>query len=126
VPDLVRSWYPVLFATAPVLWIAARSAGQYHRADLAVVLAAIAAVTVLAVTAAFLAARALGRRDRAAALAGALVTLAVAWCFYYLPVQDAVSLAAGAEDHVLVPAGVLATLAATIWLIRQPRERLMA
>jgi hypothetical protein len=127
VPDLVRSWYPVLFATAPVLWIAARSAGQYHRADLAVVLAAIAAVTVLAVTAAFLAARALGRRDRAAALAGALVTLAVAWCFYYLPVQDAVSsLSRGlAEDHVLVPAGVLATLAATIWLIRQPRERLM-
>jgi hypothetical protein len=119
--------YPLLFAVSPVLWIAARSAGQYRASDLAVVLAAVTLVFVLAATVVYLALRRLDRTDRGVPLAGALVMLAVAWCFYYIPAQSAVSSASHrfSHDRVLVPLGVLATLAAVAWLLRQPRGRLL-
>ena len=125
--ELVRNGYPLLFAVAPVLWIAARSAGQYRPSDLIVVLAAVALATAVAIAAVCVALRALARRDRAAPLAAALVMLAVGWCYYYLPAQDALaSVSQGLSgDRVLVPLGLLTTLAAAAWLFRQPRDRLL-
>ena len=119
--------YPLLFAATPVLGIAARSVGQYGSSDLAVVLAAVVLVTGLAGVAVFAAVRALDRTDRAGPLAAALVTLAVGWCFYYLPAQNALSGISHhfARDRVLVPVATLATLAVAAWLLRQTRDRLL-
>jgi hypothetical protein len=119
--------YPLLFATTPVLGIAARSAGQYRASDLAVVLAAVVLACALAAVAVFAVVRALDRTDRAAPLAAALVMLTVAWCFYYLPAQNAVHGVSHrlAGDRVLAPLGILATLAAAAWLLRQSRDRLL-
>jgi hypothetical protein len=119
--------YPLLFAVSPVLWIAARSAGQYRSSDLAAVLAVVALIPALAIAVVFVAARALGRSDRSAPLGGALVMLAVAWCFYYIPAQSALSTVSRdfSRHRVLVPLGILATLAIVTWIFRQPRDRLL-
>jgi hypothetical protein len=119
--------YPLLFALAPALWIASRSAGQYRSADLAVVLGAVALLTGLALALALAIVRLLDRSDRATPLAAALVMLAVGWCFYYFPVQDAVSGISRRVSRapVLVPLGALLTLAAIVWLPRQPAGRLL-
>ena len=120
--------YPLLFAAAPVLWIAAHSAGQYRASDLAVVLAAVILIGALAATVLFALVRTLDRTDRAGPLAAALVMLAVVWCFYYVPGQSAISSLSHslARHRVLVPLGILATLAAVAWLLRQPRSRLLS
>jgi hypothetical protein len=119
--------YPLFFAVSPVLGIAARSPGQYRSSDLAVVLAAVTLVPLLTLTALLVAARATGRGDRAAALAAAWLMLAVAWCFYYIPAKNALStVGAGfSRDRVLIPLGALATFGAAVWLLRQPRDRLL-
>jgi hypothetical protein len=120
--------YPMFFAAALVLWVAATNPGQYRLSDLGIVLAAVVAACVLAILAVFVVLRALDRTGRAAPLAAALVMLAVAWCFYYFPAQHAVSFVSrwASRDPVLVPIGILFTLAALAWLIRQPRGRLLA
>jgi hypothetical protein len=119
--------YPLFFAASLVLGIAAGNPGQYRFSDLATVLAVVMLATALAIVVVFATVRALGRPDRAAPLAGALAMLAVAWCFYYLPGRNALSGLSHhlARDRFLVPLGVLATLAALGWLLRQPRARLL-
>jgi hypothetical protein len=120
--------YPVLLAASPALGIAVHSAGQYRSSDLAVVLAVVVLTSGLAVAAVFGVVRSLDRTERAAPLAAALAMLAVAWCFYYVPAQGALSAVAPrlSHDRVLIPLGVLTTLAAVAWLLRQPHARLLA
>jgi hypothetical protein len=50
----------------------------------------------------------------------------VAWIFYYVPAQIAVGAVAGrlARSAVLLPLGAIGTIAAIVWLVRQPRSRL--
>jgi hypothetical protein len=119
--------YPMLFAAAPVLAIAARSPGQYRSSDLAAVLAVVLLAPLLAMTVVHVAARAIDRGDRAGPLAAALVMLAVGWCFYYVPVQHALSSVNErfSRDRGLISLGALATAAIAAWLVRQPRDRLL-
>lgn len=127
-----RGWrptvlYPLLFAAAPVLWIAGRSAGQYGASDLGVVVAAVVLVAALPLAVGIAVGTKIDGSDRAELLAAACVMLAVAWCFYYLRVREAIASAARplASDSILVPVGLLATGAALVWLFRQSRERLL-
>jgi hypothetical protein len=122
-----RHLYPLLFAVAPVLEIAARNPGQYRSSDLAVVLAAVVLASVLAAVVLFAAVRALDRSGRAEPLAAALTLLAVAWFFCYIPAQNALSVVGHriSGHRVLVPLGILTTLAVVVWLLRQPRSRLL-
>jgi hypothetical protein len=118
--------YPLLFAASLVLGIAARSAGQYRSSDLTVVLVVVILASGLAVAAVFVVLRALDQTGRAAPLAAALAMLAVAWFFYYIPAQNALSAVAPqlSRNRVLVPLGVLMTVVAVTWLLRQPLGRL--
>jgi hypothetical protein len=120
--------YPILFAAALVVAVAARSPGQYRGADLALVTTSAAALAALAFALALGVVRLVGRRDRSVPLASALAMLAVAWIFYYVPVQSAAAaISRGlARDAVLLPLGAIATLAAIAWLFRQPKARLDA
>ena len=119
--------YPVLFAASLVLGIAARSAGQYRTADLALVLAVVVLVTALAEAAIFLVVRAVGRSDRAGPLAAAIAMLAVAWFYFYAPAQTALETVTYrfSRDAVLVPLGIAATIGALAWLFREPQGRLL-
>ena len=121
-----RLLYPLLFAAWPVLGIAAGSPGQYRTSDLLIVLAVVVLASALALAAVLAVAQALDRTGRGAALAAALVTLAIAWCFYYIPAQHALSTISHrfSRDAVLVPLGLLLTLLAVAWLLRQSRDRL--
>jgi hypothetical protein len=130
VPRRAEAWlgfYPLLFAVAPALAIAGQSIGQFRASDLAVVLVAIAGLAAIALGMVFVVVRALDRTDRTAPLAAALCLLAVAWCFYYIPLQSALSGVHRrlASNRVLVPLGAALTLAAAAWLLRQPRQRLI-
>jgi hypothetical protein len=120
-------FYPVLFAASLVLGIAARSAGQYRPADLALVLAVVVLVTALAVAGVLVAVRAVDRSDRAEPLAAAVAMIAVAWFYFYAPAQTALEAVTYrfSRDRVLVPLGVLATIGLLAWLLRQPRDRLL-
>ena len=121
-----RALYPILFAAALVVAVAARSPGQYDGADLALVTASAAALGALAIAIALGVVRLAERSDRSVPLASALAMLAVAWIFYYVPAQSAVAAVAGrlARSVVLLPLGAVATIAAIAWLVRQPRARL--
>lgn len=123
-----RALYPILFAAALVVAVAARSPGQYRGADLALVTASAAVLAALAMTFAYGVARLAGRSDRVLPLAAALAMPAVAWVFYYVPAQSVIAEIAGpfARSAVLVPLGAIATIAAVAWLFRQPRSRLDA
>jgi hypothetical protein len=130
VPRRAGAWlvlYPLLFAVSPAVAITRQSIGQFRTSDLALALVAIAGLTALALGTVFVVVRALDRTDRAAPLSAALTLLAVAWCFYYLPLQSALDGVHRrlAHDRVLVPLGAAATLAAGVWLMRQPRQRLI-
>lgn len=118
--------YPLLFAAALVLGIAARSAGQFRVGDFALVMAAVLAAAALAVGVALALVRAAVRSDRAEPLAAALAMVAVAWFFYYAPAQRALEGVTWrfSRDRVLLPLGLLATAALVAWLLRQPRARL--
>jgi hypothetical protein len=118
--------YPILFAVAPVIAVAARSPGQFRAADLAFVTATAAALAALALAIALGAVRLVERSDRSLPLASALAMLAVAWFFYYVPAQTVLAgiTTRFARSAVLVPLGAVGTLAAVAWLFRQPRQRL--
>jgi hypothetical protein len=120
--------YPILFAAALVLGVASRGAGQYRGSGLAVLTAFVAIVVAIALAVVFLITRLIERSDRAAPLAAALTMLGVAWVFFYVPAQRAAQAITwrGSRDIVLMPLGVLATLAVLSWLFRQSRERLVA
>ena len=118
--------YPMLFAAALVIAVAARSPGQYRASDLALVTATAAVLAALAFAFALAVVRLIGGRDRSVPLASALAMLAVAWLFYYVPAQAGVAaltpfLSRGA---VLLPLGAIGTVAGIVWLCRQPRARL--
>lgn len=119
--------YPLLFAAAPVLYIAGRSAGQYRTSDLAIVLSAVVLAAALPLAAGVAIGRTFDRSGRAGPLAAACAMLLVAWCFYYLPAREAIASEARplGSHRVLVPLGLLVTGAALVWLFRQPRERLL-
>jgi hypothetical protein len=118
--------YPLLFAVAPVLSIAARNPGQYRYSDLAVILLAVGGATAIMVAAVYLVVRTRDRSDRAIPLAAAIALLGVAWCFCYVPAKTAVSAFAPAlgRHRVLFPLGALAIGAAIAWLWRWPGDRL--
>ena len=116
--------YPILFAAALVVAVAARSPGRYRLADLAVVTASAALLAVLAFALALGAVRLVERGDRSLPIASALAMLAVAWLFYYVPAQTA--LAAVVGRFSLFPLGAIVTVAAVAWLFRQSRARLDA
>ncbi len=118
--------YPLLFAVVPALEIAARNPGQYRPGDLAVVLAVELLLGALALAGATALVQVLDRSGRAALLAGALAMLAVAWCFYFVPAQQALSAVShrAARGRVLVPLSALFSLGVMAWLVRQPQSRL--
>jgi hypothetical protein len=118
--------YPILFAAAPVLAVAARSPGQYRGADLALVTASAAALAALAFALSLGVVRLVARSDRSMPLASALAMLAVAWIFYFVPAQTAFAAITGrvARAAVLLPLGAIGTIAAIAWLFRQSRARL--
>jgi hypothetical protein len=118
--------YPMLFAAALVISVAARSPGQYRGADLALVTAGAAALAALAFVLALGVVRLGERRDRSVPLASALAMLAVAWIFYYVPAQTVVAAVTWrfSRNAVLLPLGALGTIAAIAWLLRQSRVRL--
>jgi hypothetical protein len=120
--------YPILFAAALVVAVAARSPGQYRNADLALVTAAAAALAALGFLLALVVVRLVDRGDRAVPLAAALAMLGVVGIFYYVPLQTVLAGVIGrlARGAVLVPLGAVATIAALVWLFRQPRARLDA
>jgi len=120
--------YPVLFASSVVLNIASRSAGQYERSDLALVLGAVALATALLTGGALLAVSVFERSDRTAPLAAALAMVVVAWLFFYTASQKLVAWVHAdlARDGVLLPVGLVATVLALAWLCRQPGPRLAA
>ena len=123
-----RALYPILFAVALVIAVAARSPGQYRGADLALVAASAGLLAVLALSLGLGAVRLVERSDRVVPLASALAMLAVTWVFYYVPVQSVAGAVLGrfARSAVLLPLGAMATIAAVGWLWRQPRSRLDA
>jgi len=120
--------YPPLFAGALVLGVAAHNPGQYRLLDLLGVLAFVSLATLFAALVVLAGVRALDRSGRAVPLAVALTGIAIAWCFYYVPLRSALSGAAHslARGRVLVPLGGLGTLLAVSWLLRLSRERLLA
>ena len=125
-----RFWpllYPPLFAAALVLGIAGQSAGQYGTSDLMQVLATVIVATALVVAVVFAAVSAFERSDRSAPLAAGLAMLPVAWCFYYIPARSAFPAVSPqlSEDRVLVPLGLVMTLTAVTWLLRQSGSRLV-
>jgi hypothetical protein len=118
--------YPILFAVALVLGVAARAAGQYQAVGLAEVTAIVALTTAFLLALVWSIVRLVGRPERAAPLAAALTMLVVAWVFFYVPLQHAASAITyrGSRDVVLFPVGALATIGLLAWLLRQPSERL--
>ena len=118
--------YPLLFAAALVVAVAARSPGQYRFADLALVTASAAALAALGLVLALLVVSLVERGDRAVPLAAAHAMLGVAWIFYYVPAQTVLAGFVGrfARGALLVPLGAVASIVAIIWLFRQPRARL--
>ena len=120
--------YPVLFAASVSLGVAARGAGQYGAADLAVVTVAAMLVAALAFAVMLGVVRLFDHTGRAAQLAAVLAMLAVAWFFFYVPVQSAVEAITwrGSRHQVLLPLGAVATIGLVVWLVRQSRERLVA
>src|SRR5512146_1883610 len=91
------------------------------------VLATVIVATALVVAVAFAAVSAFERSDRSAPLAAGLAMLPVAWCFYYIPARSAFPAVSPqlSEDRVLVPLGLVMTLAAVTWLLRQSGSRLV-
>ncbi|HET9039209.1 MAG TPA: hypothetical protein VFN40_03510 [Gemmatimonadales bacterium] len=118
--------YPLGFALARVLAIAADNPGQYRLSDLAIVLAVVGGATALAIAATFGVVRLFDRTERAAPLAAAIALLGVVWFYFYVPAHFAIyGLSHPLGRHkVLVPVGALATLGVVAWLARQPHRRL--
>ena len=122
---ITRFAYPVAFAAAAVIQIAAANPGQYRRSDfLLMVLAAVAigvAISALALLVVSLT-PAGAPRERAAPLA----VLVLGWFFYFFPVQSAVAAVSWrlSRPIVLVPLGLVISVAAIVWILRQPADRI--
>ena len=120
-------FYPILFAVALVLGVAARAAGQFSGVGLAQVTVTVALVTALLLALVWAIVRLVVRTERAAPLAAVLTMVVVAWIFFYVPLQNAASLITyrGSRDVVLLPLGAVATIGLVVWLLRQTTERLV-
>lgn len=123
---LITLLYPILFAVALVLGVAARAAGQYRGVGLAQVTVIVALATALVLALVYATVRLVDRTERSAPLAAALTMLVVAWIFFYVPLQYAASAITyrGSRDVVLFPVGALVTIGLVSWLFRQTSERL--
>jgi len=118
--------YPLWFAASAVLAIAAHNPGQYRSSDLLLVLASVITGVALLLIATFLLVRLVSGPERAGGWAAALVMGAVAWVFYYFPVQEAIHGVSHrlASDRVLLPPGALLTIAAMAWVFSRSPGRL--
>jgi hypothetical protein len=119
---------PALFALIPVLGIAARNPGQFRYADLATILLVVALGTLLATLVVIALARLVVRDARAIPLASLVTLLGVGWWFGYVPVQAALTRVSPTlgQHRVAAPLGLLATIAAVSWCVRQSGSRLGA
>jgi hypothetical protein len=111
-----------------VLGIASRHAGQYQRLDLALVLTVVGVATALIVIGSLLVVYRWERSQRTVPLAAAFAMIAVAWFFFFAATQKVLAIVSDrfSRDAVLMPLGILLTVAATAWLLRQPNHRLFA
>jgi small-conductance mechanosensitive channel len=117
--------YPLLFATAPVLSVAARNPGQYRAADLLAVVAAVLAGFTLLLVLTALVLRRWEPPERAEEIAAALVMVAVAWFFFYLPLRNTITPVARSSSlsYLYLLVWVLASVAVAAWLGRRPEAR---
>ncbi|MEO8563881.1 MAG: hypothetical protein ABI601_17510 [bacterium] len=120
--------YPILFAASLVLGIAARGVGQYEGADLALVTGVVALIAAVALALMLVIMRLIDKSDRAEQLAALLAMIVVAWFFFYSPAQRAATAVTWrfSRPILLVPLGVLASVAIIAWLFRQSLPRLVA
>jgi hypothetical protein len=118
--------YPILFAISLVIGTAAHGAGQYRAGDLALVSATAAIATALLLAVVIAAVALVDRTQGAAPLGAALAMVLVAWFFFYVPAQRTAQNISWrlSRDQVLLPLGILGTVALVAWLLRQSRERL--
>ena len=113
--------HPLLFAAVPVLSPAAHNPGQYRLDDLFTTAAALLLVAATAFAVTVLMVRPWVSSERAAQLSAILVTLAVAWFFFYYPM---LALWRGhfrwlpAHDAIPLPVAVLATITAVVLAVR--------
>jgi len=122
---ITRLAYPLAFAAAAVIQVAAANPGQYHGSDLLLMVLAALAIGVLIIALAFgvvWLTRAGAPRERAAPLAA----LALGWFFYFFPLQSAVAEVSWrlSRPIVLVPLGLATSVAAVVWILRQPADRI--
>jgi hypothetical protein len=109
-----------------VLGIAARNPGQFRYTDLSTILLLVALAALLATLLIYRLVRLLVRDGRSTHLSVLLTILGLAWWFGYVPVQAAVmkGLPDLGRHLVLVPMGIIATVGAAIWCVRQTERRL--
>jgi hypothetical protein len=104
---------PVALALFPTLNLAADNFGNYAGKDLAVIIAAIAAVVLLALGVVRLLASGARRSPRRLELASVATVVLVGWFFYYLPLQRALQAVVWPvhNDWVFVPLCLVGTIA---------------
>ena len=124
-PRITRLVYPLAFAAAAVVQIAAANPGQYRGSDFRLMLLAAVAIGVAIIALVLLVVsltRVGATRERAAPLAA----LALGWFFYFFPVQTVVETVSWrlSRPIVLVPLGLVISIAAIVWILRQPADRI--
>jgi hypothetical protein len=113
--------HPLLFATVPVLSPAAHNPGQYRLDDLITVAAVLLLAAAISLALAALLLRPWVPSGRAEHVAAILVTLGVAWFFFYYPM---LALWRGhftwlpAHDAIPLPLALVATIAAVVLAVR--------
>jgi hypothetical protein len=122
---ITRLAYPLAFAAAAVIQVAAANPGQYRSSDFLLMVLAAVAIGVVIIGLALLVVSltpAGAPRERAAPLA----VLALGWFFYFFPVQSAVAAVSWrlSRPIVLVPLGLVISVAAIVWILRQPADRI--
>ena len=113
--------HPLLFAVMPVLSIAGNNPGQYRWSDFFTVVASVLVIVAVILVVVLLTLQLRQPPDRAGQSAALVVTLAVAWCFYYPPLQQLFVELTWVPAHRLVALslGVLVSAAALL-LTRRP------
>ena len=117
--------YPTAFAAAAVVRIAAANGGQYRGVDLALTLLTTVVIAAIATALALVTAH-LVRGDSVVERATPIAAIALGWFFYFFPLQSTLSLLSWrlSRAAVVVPIGLLVSLAAVTWVLRQSADRL--
>jgi hypothetical protein len=120
-----RLVYPVAFAAAAVIQVAAANTGQYRGSDLLLMVLAAIGIGVSIIALAFLIVW-LTRADAPHERAAPLAALALGWFFYFFPIQSAVATVSWrlSRPIVVVPLGLVISVAAIVWILRQPADRI--